>query len=196
MLLLRGHVVALIGTILQLACCHHQSQELSSHKSASLPVQVYIIGSSRTGIAVVSTALQTLGYKQMQPGGPPISSADQAFSHGTFGILSEELEIEEHSIMSSGAKFIFPVDLDDTVAQIQYINGGEGFGGEHGFASLYRSNPRSIRGFFAQSDQEANLLELRITKNSDRVGDDWPKLCQFLGLGYSVVERYRLRKLT
>ncbi|OBT65734.1 hypothetical protein VE03_03326 [Pseudogymnoascus sp. 23342-1-I1] len=194
MLLLPGRVFGTLGAILQLACCHQQIQPLSSHISLS-PTQnnqVYILGSSRTGIAVITAALQTLGYKQILLGTPPVVSADHASDQGTFSVVSVELGIEEHSIMSPAAKFILPVE-DDKITQIEYPN-VEGFSDEQGFASGYQNYIRSVQDFFAQSDQEAKLLVFQIRKNSHRVGDDWPKLCQFLGLGYSVVERYRLRQ--
>lgn len=192
MLLSPGHVFALLGAILQLASCHQQP--LSSHTSAA-PVRnnrIYILGSSQTGIAVISTALETLGYNRILPGDLPISSVDPASNQDTFSVLPMELEVEEHAIMSLGAKFILPVEYDN-ITQIKYSN-VEGFGDEQGLASVYQNYTRSVHEFFAQSDQEPSLLEFQITKNSHRVGDDWFKLCQFLGLGYSVVERFRLRQ--
>lgn len=113
MLLLPGRVFALLGAILQLASCHQQA--LSSHTSAA-PVrnnQVYILGSSRTGIAVISTSLKTLGYNQILPEDLPISSVDPASNQGTFSVLPVELGVEEHASMSLGAKFILPVEYDN-----------------------------------------------------------------------------------
>lgn len=193
MLLLRGHVLALFSAIAQLASCQHQIQPLSSHRLASTGQSnhVYILGNSRTGVAVITTALQTLGYKKILPGDIPAASADHSPNQGTFSVISVELGVEEYSIMSPGAKYILPVE-DDNVLRVEYPN-VEGFS-EQGFGSEYQNNRRSVHDYFAQSDHEANLLEFQITKNSDRVGDDWPRLCQFLGLGYSVVERYRLRQ--
>ncbi|OBT76331.1 hypothetical protein VF21_03324 [Pseudogymnoascus sp. 05NY08] len=94
--------------------------------------------------------------------------------------------------MSPGAKFILPVEYD-SILRMEDPN-AEGFGDEQGFPNPYQNYTRLIHDYFVQSEQEASLLEFHITKNSDSVGDDWPKLCQFLGLGYSVVERYRLRQ--
>ncbi|KFY23156.1 hypothetical protein V493_06043 [Pseudogymnoascus sp. VKM F-4281 (FW-2241)] len=190
MLLLPGHVVALLGIILQLAWCQQQPRPLSSHTSASLVQndRVYILGGSRTGIAVISTALQTLGYKKIIPGAIPISSADQASNQRTFSVVSIVSGIDEQSIMSPGAKFILPVE-DDNIPQIEYSN-GEGFGG----ASAYQNYARSAQDVFVQLDREESLLVFQITKNSHRVGTDWPMLCHFLGLGYSTVERYRLKQ--
>lgn len=195
MLLLPGHVFALLSAILQLACCHQQIQQVSSHTISTSPVrnnQVYIIGSSRTGTEAVSTALQTLGYKQIRPGYLPTSNDDQASNQGTFRVIYEVLGAEKHLTMLPGAKFILPVEYDN-ILQIEDQN-GEGFGDEQGSPSPYQNYTCLVHDYFVQSQQEANLLEFHITKNSDRVGDDWPKLCQFLGLGYSIVERYRLRK--
>jgi len=193
MLLSPGHVFTLLGTILQLACCHQQLKPLSSHTPSASPVpanQVYILGSSRTGIAVISTALQTLGYKQIPPGDLPISSRDPTPNQGTFSLLSVELGIEKYSIMSPGAKFIL---LVDNTMRIECPN-EERFGAEQGYPKEYQNCARPVQDYFIQSGQDASLLEFHITSNSDRMADDWPKLCQFLGLGYSVVERYHLRQ--
>lgn len=140
----------------------------------------------------VGTALKTLGYKQFRPGDLPTSNDDQASNQGTFGVVYEVMGAEKHIIISPGAKFILPVEYDN-ILQIEDQN-GEGFGDEQGFPSPYQNYSRLVHDYFVQSGQEAILLEFHITKNSDRVGDDWPKLCQFLGVGYSIVERYRLRQ--
>lgn len=193
MLLLRRHVLALLSAIAQLACCQHQIQPLSRDILASTVQSnhVYILGNSRTGVAAITTALQTLGYKKILPGDLPMDSADHSPNQATFSVISVELGVEEHSTMSPGAKYILPVE-DDNFLRIEYPN-GEGFG-EQGFGSEYQNYRRSVYDYFTQSDHEANLLEFQVTQNSDRVGDDWPKLCQFLGLGYSVVERHHLRQ--
>lgn len=138
----------------------------------------------------ISTALETLGYKQILPGTFPISSADQDSHQGTFRVVSVEFGIEKQNIMSPGAKFILPVG-NDKITQIEYPN-KEGLGDEQGSAS--QNCIHFVQDIFAQSNQEARLLVFQTTINSHRVGDDWSKLCQFLGLGYSVVERYRLRQ--
>lgn len=192
MLLLPDHVFTLLGAILPLVCCQQHIKPLSTSASLVQNNQVYVLGSSRTGIAAVSTALQTLGYEQILPGSLPIASADPASNEGTFSVLPVELGLEKHSIMSPGAKFILVVE-DDSAMQIGYPN-EEGFGGEQGYGGSSRNYIRSVQDSFAQSNNGARLLEFQITKNNDRVGEDWAKLCQFLGLGYSVVERYRLRQ--
>ncbi|KAL5354406.1 hypothetical protein ACLOAV_000495 [Pseudogymnoascus australis] len=134
----------------------------------------------------ISTALETLGFKQILPGTFPISSTDQYSNQGTFSVASVELGMEKQNIMSPGAKFILPVD-NDMSTQIEYPN-DEGLGDEQGFASAYQNYTSLVQDIFAQSNQEARLLVFQTTTISHRVGDDWPKLCQFLSLGYSIVD--------
>ena len=44
-----------------------------------------------------------------------------------------------------------------------------------------------------ESDCEGQLLTMDISQPEVRMGNKWPKLCHFLGLGYSIVERLHLR---
>ncbi|KAF2813055.1 uncharacterized protein BDZ99DRAFT_517345 [Mytilinidion resinicola] len=52
----------------------------------------------------------------------------------------------------------------------------------------------SVRNYFHDCNEETRLLEVKNGWLGDRSGDCWVQLCEFLGMGYSVVERMKLRK--
>jgi hypothetical protein len=212
MLLRPGHVFAILGAILgailPLVYYHRHILPLPSVKTAS-PVphsQVYLLGSSRTGIAAISTALRTLGYRQILPPDVSINSRDSdSVAQDTFSVIASEFGVQGLSSISPSAKFIMPVEYDKA-PQIDHSriqpserswldqSNEEGYGDDQGYAKSYQIYTSSIHDFFAQPDQEAKLLEFHVNKDSPSMGEDWSTLCKFLGLGYSVVERHRLRQ--
>lgn len=208
MLLLAGHVFVIFAAILPLACSQQHISSLPGSKTASPASnnQVYIVGSSRKGITAISTALRTLGYRQILPPAITIDDPDlAAVTEGTFSVISLEFEVHGLCSILPGVKFIVPVE-DENASQIDYsqINRGdrgwpnkEAYGEDQGQPGPYRNLSSLIsltHEFLAQSGGKPKVLEFQIKNDRHRMGDDWPTLCKFLGLGYSTVERLRLRK--
>lgn len=177
---------------------------------------VYILGapsSSGNGeaaVARVGSALRTLGFPTTYL---PFLADDTGSTNATTyydhyaAIVSRE----------PGAKFILPADsssLSESNWLRRLLSSPREKQRANGASLQPRSNANAhphtlaLRALFSQPAHSQQLLELRFDGNNDADSHQsnsvalppseqlqaWEQLCDFLGLGYSVVERLKLRR--
>ncbi|KAI1124488.1 hypothetical protein F5Y10DRAFT_30045 [Nemania abortiva] len=164
--------------------------------AAASPPSVYILMPSNPALSAVSSALNTLGYRYSEATGR--SGAEFGLDPSTFAVLEPGTATYKNiSRDNPEARFILPaVKADD---------------GSRRWLGMFSQDRRrvwdrdarsdsadAIRAFFAEMEQGAGdgasqLLELDVfAHGSHDQAQSWVALCDFLGLGYSVVERLKL----
>ncbi|KAL7625684.1 hypothetical protein AAE478_004905 [Parahypoxylon ruwenzoriense] len=139
----------------------------STQSVSASPSPIYILRTTHPATSALSRALDTLGYRGLDPAerdGPP---------HNTYVEVSSGAQLAEIARARPHAKFILPRDA---------AAGPAG---------------HSVRAFFGEEEEEGGrapgLLELDVLALESAVqAENWVALCKFLGLGYSVVERLGL----
>ncbi|KAF9629091.1 hypothetical protein BFW01_g10294 [Lasiodiplodia theobromae] len=210
-------VILLLLSLLSLFSLSNATVAVGRGAPASGPV--YILGtpsSSSSGdgaaaVARVGSALRTLGFPTTYL--PFLADDDNGSNNNATTYYDHYAAIISRE---PGAKFILPADspspsgsswLRRLLQEKQRTNG----------ASLQpRSNANdnthphtlALRALFSQPAHSQQLLELRFDGNNNADSHQsnsvalppseqlqaWEQLCDFLGLGYSVVERLKLRR--
>ena len=160
----------LFATAYGVALCTYP-HEPTLHSTAHYPSLLFIVSEAET--ATVGEALRILGYACMDFRGLndsyDVSTYDfkvQSESSGEFTGLSWIGRHYMNIIQNHpDAKFIVP----------------------------HSEKPEVERFLFVDSERRARVLLMANGDSEGRVGDKWVRLCEFLGLGYSVVERLHLR---
>ncbi|KAI1438325.1 hypothetical protein GGR50DRAFT_641054 [Xylaria sp. CBS 124048] len=184
-----------------------------AHAAVPPSAPVYILmPDSSPALRVLSSALDTLGYTQTSL---PLSlslslSTDgtNAELGGTYAILTPGAEQYKNiSRADPSARFILPLPRSEsTGAKSNYDWLGTTKSREQQQEQQQQpqqqpqpwSGPAhevdAIRAFFAGQERESlRLLELDVfASGSHEQAQTWVTLCEFLGLGYSVVERLKL----
>lgn len=143
---------------------------------------VYILGLSQSSSAVLSQALDTLGYSG---GGGSAATEEGAESYTELAVGDEYMDI---ALVYPNAKFILPLEKEELSNDDVFW--GKGQQSERSLNSNYT---RLVRDFFARRGLSQQLLELDVQSSKPSVGaEKWVALADFLGLGYSVVERLKL----
>ncbi|KAF2088722.1 hypothetical protein K490DRAFT_63936 [Saccharata proteae CBS 121410] len=202
-----------LTSIVRLACVVASVTPLiaaSEHRSSTdsqEPLSVFVLGpSSSVQTSALNRALHRLGYaSQAAPDQPTFTNIDSAdFSNlrwsSDYALVADRVQ---------NAKFILPTSQrEDTVTanantantKKRSTTGSPPQSVQMSQLRLleieaYQNYTRSVHDFFSQSDREGQLLELSIdAPEPDMVlGDKWVRLCEFLGLGYSIVERLKLK---
>ncbi|KAI1825576.1 hypothetical protein F4861DRAFT_537825 [Xylaria intraflava] len=150
---------------------------------AAPPSVVYILTPDNPALAAMSSALNTLGYTQASP-----QTASGAESSGTYAALEPGTAYKNISRANPEARFILPA---------QQTGAGHDRSGETKVREQWpgEHDVDSIRAFFAEMGESSTsrLLELDVfAPRSHEQAQTWVALCDFLGLGYSVVERLKL----
>ncbi|KAI1749718.1 hypothetical protein F4782DRAFT_292597 [Xylaria castorea] len=163
------------------------------------PPSVYILMPSNPALTAVSSALNTLGYSYSEA----TASSDFGLDPGsTYAVLEPgTVSYQNISRDNPSARFILPATKAAAAADGSSNSWvGAFFHGQRQLAdSLGSDGADSIRAFFAEMDDAASgrdasqLLELDVfAHGSHAQAQTWVALCDFLGLGYSVVERLKL----
>ncbi|KAI0403962.1 hypothetical protein F4802DRAFT_268347 [Xylaria palmicola] len=157
---------------------------------ATASPSVYILMPSDPALTAVSSALNTLGYSSSASA--PGSSASLRLDPTTYAVLEPGAAYKNISRDNPQARFILPASAADPDSWLA------GFFQEQRVEKDLRSDgAASIRQFFANMEQAGGgspqLLELDVfAHGSHAQAQTWVALCDFLGLGYSVVERLKL----
>ncbi|KAI1181162.1 hypothetical protein F4777DRAFT_4451 [Nemania sp. FL0916] len=155
-----------------------------AHAASASPPSVYILMPSRpAALTAVSSALTTLGYKHAASIAGSNSDAPLlGLDPSTFAVLESGTAYMNISRANPEARFILP-------ASATYSSW---LGAPHD-ARIDDNGADSIRAFFAAESDSSQLLELDVlVPGSHDQAQSWVTLCDFLGLGYSVVERLKL----
>ncbi|KAI0546281.1 hypothetical protein F4679DRAFT_587623 [Xylaria curta] len=158
---------------------------------ATSPPSVYILMPSNPALTAVSSALNTLGYSYSESTG----SSDLGLNPSTYAVLEPgTVSYQNISRDNPSARFILPATkaADGSSSWL-----GALFPEQQPAENLRPDSADSIRAFFAEMEDAgrgaSQLLELDVfAHGSHDQAQTWVALCDFLGLGYSVVERLKL----
>ncbi|KAI0967453.1 hypothetical protein F4678DRAFT_242974 [Xylaria arbuscula] len=150
---------------------------------------VYILMPSDLALTAVSSALNTLGYSYSESTASDGAGLD--LDHTAYTILQPGTAYRNISRDNPAARFILPNFAADSNSWLGLFSQEQ-----HGDKGL-ESDADSIRTFFADMEDAgrgaSQLLELDVSAyDSHTQAQNWVTLCDFLGLGYSVVERLKL----
>ncbi|KAF2963524.1 hypothetical protein GQX73_g10041 [Xylaria multiplex] len=151
---------------------------------------VYIFMPSNTALTVMSSALNTLGYSYAES--TATGDVDLGLDPSTYTILAPGTEYRNISQHNPGARFILPTFTKGSYSWLGVFSQEERVSQD-----LRSDDTDSIRSFFADMEEAGSgtsqLLELDMfSYDSHTQAQTWVTLCDFLGLGYSVVERLKL----
>ncbi|RDW84783.1 hypothetical protein BP6252_02373 [Coleophoma cylindrospora] len=186
-------VLSLSLSIILLGSC------VSSAQLSSKCPDIFILDDSRsestTGrMGTIGAALEVLGYTN-------IAQSRLENESGTFA----ELALGQEDIFAScpRSKSIQALSFGESIVPAKEAAGGElrrreVVGGIYSGEILQEQNRTSLERRIATSMQRDDLLRLAIPTTSQMVGhrwEGWSQICEYLGLGYSVMERLRLKGL-
>ncbi|KAI1366540.1 hypothetical protein F5Y08DRAFT_337534 [Xylaria arbuscula] len=150
---------------------------------------VYVLMPSDPAMTAMSSALNTLGYSYSEST-VGINDVDLGLDPRAYAILSQGSAYQNISRDNPEARFILPRLAADSQSWMSL------FSQEREAGKNVRSDDvDSIRAFFADMEGAgaSQLLELDLfAHDSHTQAQTWVTLCDFLGLGYSVVERLKL----
>ncbi len=177
--------------------------------SPSIASPVFLLGPSKPGTASLRTALHTLGYSPTMFADSPPANFSAAPSIANFDHSDDKSVVElgcrqsyaELAVRYPSAKFILTLDevtlrfLDGTTLGSNSLRPkDDALENSCQDANQDRTYVLSLRAFFSRFDQENRVLEIVIDDELEADdGERWVRLCRFLGLGYSIVERKRLK---
>ncbi|KAK5627115.1 hypothetical protein RRF57_002830 [Xylaria bambusicola] len=139
----------------------------------------------------MSSALDTLGYSYSEST-TSASGVDLRTDPAAYTIISQGTAYKNISRENPETRFILPTFAADSQSWLAL------FSQERPAEKDVRSDDvDSIRAFFANTEGASTgasqLLELDVfSYDSHTQAQTWVTLCDFLGLGYSVVERLKL----
>ncbi|KAI1637528.1 hypothetical protein F4809DRAFT_315070 [Biscogniauxia mediterranea] len=165
-------------------------------QAASAPPSIYVLMPNQASTSAVADALSTLGYSRTEDA--PLYFGDHATRSdpNTYTVLSAGNEYMNISQLNPEAKFILPVGRGSFRVQQQpwplktmFRDGRPAVA-----AAASDEYAESVRDFFSsRAEASRQLLELDVhAPKSAMQAQTWVTLCDFLGLGYSVVERLKL----
>ncbi|KAI0444546.1 hypothetical protein F4803DRAFT_511057 [Xylaria telfairii] len=160
-------------------------------QASSPPPSVYVLMPSDSALTAVSVALNTLGYSYSET----TAGSDLGLDPRTYAVLDPRTALYKNiSRDNPSARFILPAPkvAGDSVSWL-----GAFFQERQVAEDLQHDNVDLIRAFFAEMEDvghgASQLLELDVfAHGSHDQAQTWVALCDFLGLGYSVVERLKL----
>ncbi|CAJ2510371.1 Uu.00g050740.m01.CDS01 [Anthostomella pinea] len=171
----------------------------SASLSVSTPPSIYVLMPSApatTGSgsgSAVAEALNILGYSQWHPPHADHQTS-RSLSPDTYAVLAFSTEYVNISRSNPDARFILPIE-----PKTRSSRPGPWLGALLQTRSAWRRKEvaneyaETVRDFFAREEASRQLLELDVdAPRSDAQAQTWVALCDFLGLGYSVVERLKL----
>ncbi|QSZ36326.1 hypothetical protein DSL72_007452 [Monilinia vaccinii-corymbosi] len=171
---------------------------------------IFILSNHAPSTSALETALQTLGYTYISPHALN-GSSPQLRTH-TFTKLPITAAFNDLTMQYPNTKFIVPVssaqkdeDREGDWERRLYANSWLTHLAAWSGLSKSASDIESVRVTgTAQGEQlnptkrslerEGRLLEIALDEQESHRGETWLRLCQFLDLGYSVVERLNLKE--
>lgn len=199
----------LLPSILSI-CYSHIAQAASFQPTPCS--QVFVLGESKPGGAAISKALRILGFTQIPLLGISNHSSESLALDGsqnlnTFTTLSSPLEYINVASYHPDAKFIVPLGADEHMRSNamqpcthSWLGGLDFFWAKYiqeaseEYLEHAASRAVSVREAFSDLGRRENLLEMVASEPGEHMEGKWLELCKFLGLGYSLVERLRLRE--
>jgi len=133
---------------------------------------VYIAGSGVAGATLLRNVLNVLDVVDIGDGHVPNTPAVKTFQE-----LPRDIRYQDVLNACPAAKFIFATDKSEAVD-----------------VSSGNSEGNFTRYPLLSGVDKARLLEIEIRGAEKHAGETWERLCQFLGMGYSILERKGLRK--
>ncbi|KAI1736656.1 hypothetical protein F4680DRAFT_451745 [Xylaria scruposa] len=164
-------------------------------RATSSPSVYILMPSSNPALTAVSSALNTLGYSYSEPTG---GSSDLGLNPSTYAVLEPgTVSYQNISRDNPSARFILPAAATKAAEGSSSSWLGALFPERQPAENLRPDSADSIRAFFAEMEDTgrdaSQLLELDVfAHGSHAQAQTWVALCDFLGLGYSVVERLKL----
>ncbi|KAJ2993931.1 hypothetical protein NUW58_g1692 [Xylaria curta] len=158
----------------------------------AIPPSVYVLMPNSPILTALSSVFNTLGYSHSELAISVSSNAALEVDQRplTYTILAPGAAYKNISRADPSAKFILPITrstVSSWFGLLQTQIGQELQSDEY---------TDSIRAFFADktsSDGKPRLFELDVfPAESHTQAETWVALCDFLGLGYSIVERLKL----
>lgn len=195
-------------SVFPLSILSQATQPLSYLSQQKSSPYVVILGDGQSETTTLAIALRTLGYARVDKHGtyqlqPP---QDKGSNSSTYTALSSTLLYQDTVLSYPKAKFILPIRekcegrMRDAERRQPCAHSWLGSLATY----IERSDKRqgcdswgyidSVRSYFEAKQLEGRLLIIAIDESREgRVDDKWEDLCKFLQLGYSTVERLRLR---
>ncbi|KAI1480197.1 hypothetical protein K445DRAFT_319892 [Daldinia sp. EC12] len=145
------------------------ASSIFASNTTTVSPSIYILGTSPPATAALSKALDTLGYNRLDLESDIL---DQTALSNTYVEVTSNMQLAEITRSQPDAKFILPRS-NRRIGEEDYV--------------------LSARNFFSKEKRSRKYLELDVlaAKKSSQA-DNWVQLCDFLGMGYSVVERLDL----
>lgn len=153
--------------------------------TASTSPPVYILGPIQPASIALGEALRTLGYSHVHAAD---ANGQATLGSNTFTELSPcSAANVDLAMQNPGARFILP---SKAVACHQQLLGACVTKSPF---DLPESHTQAVQHFFAQKRHAHQLLVLNVSATAPSAqAENWVVLCEFLGLGYSIVERLKL----
>ncbi|KAM3064826.1 hypothetical protein ACMFMG_010464 [Clarireedia jacksonii] len=158
---------------------------------------IFILGDHASHTAAVGTALRTLGYTHTV-----LNDSFPQLSTHTYTELPTASIPNDLTIQYPNSKFILPItSTSKSDSQFERRPCANSW---LGLLAAWKSDSRpNVSGDLennAQHEQlrrsleRGRLLEIALDERESRRGEKWLMLCEFLDLGYSVVERLKLKE--
>ncbi|KAI3325152.1 hypothetical protein HD806DRAFT_533746 [Xylariaceae sp. AK1471] len=159
---------------------------------------IYILMPSTPALTAVSSALNTLGYTYSESTASS-NSAELGLDPSTYAVLASGTAYKNISRANPEARFILLAASDSSANSNSWLGTFFREEEEEEEEDVKKYDADSVRAFFADMGSESGrngasqLLELDVFATSSHAqAQTWVALCDFLGLGYSVVERLKL----
>ncbi|KAI0851613.1 hypothetical protein F5Y00DRAFT_230254 [Daldinia vernicosa] len=145
------------------------ASSIFASNTTTVSPSVYILSTSPPATVALSKALDTLGYSRLDLESDIL---DQTILSNTYVEVTSNMQLAEIARSQPDAKFILPRGSRH-IGEEDYI--------------------LSARNFFSKEKRSRKFLELDVLAlKASSQAENWVQLCDFLGMGYSVVERLGL----
>ncbi|KAI1798775.1 hypothetical protein F4811DRAFT_566154 [Daldinia bambusicola] len=146
------------------------ASSIFASNTTTVSPSIYILGTSPPATTSLSKALDTLGYSRLDLESDIL--LDQQALANTYVEVTSNMQLAEIARTQPNAKFILPRG-SRRIGEEDYV--------------------LSVRNFFSKEKRSRKYLELDVlAPKTSSQADNWVQLCDFLGMGYSVVERLDL----
>ncbi|KAI1772843.1 hypothetical protein F4818DRAFT_424107 [Hypoxylon cercidicola] len=169
--------------------------DAANHHDATLP-PVYILRTTQPALTSLNKALDTLGYIRADP---EFIHNNQTASSYSYVEVSSGAQLVEVSRAHPEAKFIVPRGRPSSQSGNDWSRMGAAWwigGSHHDQKSLeLRDDEDHIQQALISFPEEKrrHVFHLDVfSREAATQADTWINLCEFLGLGYSTVERLKL----
>lgn len=156
--------------------------------AASPPV--YILETTQSATTTLSKALDTLGYRHLSHAS---NLGNQTALYKTYVLISSHAQLAEIIRSQPEAKFILPRRTPTLKGRASWLWRQDDEDGQHSQLQSEEDYIQSTRTLFSGEERSQGLLELEVLgQRTAAQAENWVLLCDFLGMGYSVVERLNL----